>query len=102
MTVISPPAVAAPAPVIIYERERSPPARRYAESDASDREYREPVYLMALKDQTIQAALAYWIERSTLHYITRSREHRKVPLDQVDRAFSEQLNRDRRVEFRLL
>jgi hypothetical protein len=62
---------------------------------------REPLYLIAFTDHRITAALAYWVEGDTLHYVTREHEQKQVPLDGVDRAFSEQLNRDRRVEFRL-
>jgi hypothetical protein len=101
VTVIAPPAVPAPAPVVIYQPEPRLQRRSYVDDDRDDREYRQPIYLIAFKDQTIQAALAYWVEDRTLHYVTRGQEHQKVPLDQVDRAFSEQLNRDRRVEFHL-
>ena len=65
------------------------------------REYKEPIYLIAFSDHRIQACLAYWVEGDTLHYVTREHEHKQVSLDGIDRAFSEQLNRDRRVEFRL-
>jgi hypothetical protein len=64
-------------------------------------EYREPIYLIAHRDHRIEAAIAYWVEGDTLHYVTRQREKKQIPLDEIDRAFSEQLNRDRRVDFRL-
>jgi hypothetical protein len=60
-----------------------------------------PIYLIATKDQTIHAAAAYWADGRTLHYVTLQHEEKQVPLDSVDRAFSMQLNRERRVQFQL-
>jgi hypothetical protein len=61
----------------------------------------ETFYLIAFKDHRITAAVSYWVEGNTLHYVTRQHEQRQTPLDSVDRAFSEQLNRDRHVNFKL-
>ncbi len=47
------------------------------------------------------AAVAYWVEGGTLNYVTREHEQRQAPLGSIDRAFSEQLNRDRHVDFQL-
>jgi hypothetical protein len=58
-------------------------------------------YLIAFNDHTIQAALSYRVEGDEIHYTTREHEERTAPLSSVDRMFSEQINRDRRVEFRL-
>jgi hypothetical protein len=58
-------------------------------------------YLIALRDHSIQAALNYWIEDNTLHYITRQHERKTTRFDDLDLEFTQQLNRDRRVEFRL-
>jgi len=86
-------------PVVVDQTFSAPaPAREYRPSAAADR---EPIYLIAFRDHRIVAAVAYWVEGDTLHYVTREREHKQIPLDEIDRAFSEQLNRDRRVEFRL-
>jgi hypothetical protein len=60
-----------------------------------------PIYLIASKDQTIHAAAAYWVDGRTLHYVTLQHEEKQVPLDSVDRGFSLQLNRERRVAFQL-
>ena len=78
-----------------------PPPARIREYAPSQEPGREPLYLIAFTDHRITAAVAYWVEGDTLHYVTREHEQKQVPLDGVDRAFSEQLNRDRRVEFRL-
>ena len=60
-----------------------------------------PIYLIAFTDHTIRAAAAYWVDGSTLHYVTLEREEKQAPLDTVDRAFSQQLNRERQVPFQL-
>jgi hypothetical protein len=60
-----------------------------------------PVYLIAFKDNTIYAALAYWVEGDTLHYVTNRNTHNQVSLDLIDRELSMRLNSERDVEFRL-
>ena len=62
---------------------------------------REINYLIAFRDGTIRASIAYWVDGNTLHYVTRDHQERTVPLDSVDRSFSEKLNRDQRVPFHL-
>jgi hypothetical protein len=58
-------------------------------------------YLIAFDDHTIRAAVSYTVEGDQLRYTTREHEERTAPLSSVDVRFSEQINRDRRVEFRL-
>jgi len=60
-----------------------------------------PIYLIAFNDHVIRAAAAYWVDGQTLHYVTLEHEQRQVPLSAVDRAFSLELNRERRVPFQL-
>jgi len=60
-----------------------------------------PTYLIAFKDHTIYAALAYWVEGDTLHYITNQNTHNQVSLDLIDRDLSNRFNRERGVEFHL-
>jgi len=60
-----------------------------------------PTYLIAFKDHTIYAALAYWVEGHTLHYVTSQNTHNQVSLDLVDYELSNRLNRERNVEFKL-
>jgi hypothetical protein len=76
-----------------YGQEISPPA---AESGDSS-----PIYLIAFKDGVIRAAASYWVAGDTLHYVTLQREEKQVALTGVDRDLSLQLNRERRVPFRL-
>lgn len=78
-----------------YGQEVAPPAAPARESSGS------PIYLIATKDQTIHAAASYWVDGRTLHYVTLQHEEKQAPLDSVDRNFSLQLNRERRVAFQL-
>jgi len=58
-------------------------------------------YLIAFRDHTIYSAVAYYTEGDTLHYFTSGNVHNQVSLSLVDRALTEQLNRDRNVDVRL-
>jgi hypothetical protein len=58
-------------------------------------------YLIAFKDHTIYSAVAYYTDGDTLHYFTSGNVHNQVSLSLVDRALTEQLNRDRNVAVRL-
>ncbi len=60
-----------------------------------------PTYLIAFKDHTIYAAVAYWVEGQTLHYVTNQNTHNQVSLDLVDRDLTDRLNRERNIDVRL-
>ncbi len=60
---------------------------------ATDPQY----YLIAMKDHTIYSALAYWVEDTTLHYVTSPNMHNQVSLDLIDAALTLKLNEDRGV-----
>jgi hypothetical protein len=59
------------------------------------------LYLIAFKDHTIVQALGYWMEGSTLHYVSAEQSLNQVSLDLIDRDLSQRLNSERNVEFRL-
>ncbi|HLG94892.1 MAG TPA: hypothetical protein VKX49_01140 [Bryobacteraceae bacterium] len=59
------------------------------------------LYLIAFKDHTIVQALGYWMEGSTLHYVTLDHDVNQVSLDLIDRDLSQRLNSERNIEFRL-
>ncbi|HEY7337470.1 MAG TPA: hypothetical protein VH639_21435 [Bryobacteraceae bacterium] len=65
------------------------------------REVRPTIYLIALKSHTIVQALGYWVEGSTLHYISSTFGLNQVSLSLVDREFSQRLNDERGLEFKL-
>ena len=54
-----------------------------------------PLYLIALRNQTVQAATTVWRDKLMLHYTTREGGHEQVPLDRVDWKLSTDLNRAR-------
>lgn len=80
---------------------------RYRERDRE--EDREPArsasveryWLVASRDHSIRAVSDYWLEGSTLHYVTREGTRSSVELSEVDIAFTKELNRERGLEFRL-
>jgi hypothetical protein len=57
--------------------------------------------LIAFKDGIIRPAMAHEVEGKALHYMDLDHAPKEVPLNQVDRALSQELNRLRRVPFRL-
>ncbi|HLH42238.1 MAG TPA: hypothetical protein VKV74_04570 [Bryobacteraceae bacterium] len=64
--------------------------------------YRTPdYYLIAFNDHTIRAAVNYSVAADTIIWTTREGQTMKAPLSSVDVRFSQQINRDRRVDFRL-
>lgn len=95
-------APAAP-PVVVEQSFHSTPQSRteYVYDPYQAPVDKETIYLIAYTDHVIRAAVAYWVEGETLHYVDREHEQHDTPLSTIDRTFSEQLNRDRRVEFRL-
>ena len=62
---------------------------------------REVIFMIAMKDHSIFAASAYWVEDNTLNYVTIQGDQNSVSLDLVDRDLSSRLNRDRKVAFGL-
>jgi hypothetical protein len=62
---------------------------------------RPTVYLIALKDGSVYSAVAYWVEEGTLHYITTQHSQNRASLDLVDLRTTQQLNDERKVDFRL-
>jgi|SRR5271165_2369055 len=68
---------------------------------ASARPANDGLVLIALKDQNIVTAIAYWTDRNELKYVTPARQQKQVPLSQVDVRLSERLNAERHVQFHL-
>ena len=58
-----------------------------------------PIYLIAFRDQSIHAVVAYWVDGRTLHYVTQQHEERQASIDTIDRDLSLRLNRERHVPF---
>jgi hypothetical protein len=90
-------------PVVVEQAPPEPAVREYsaAPPPSQPKQYEEPLYLLAMKDGTIRAVLAYWVEGSTVHYVTMEHEQKQMPLSALDRGLSERLNRERNVTFSL-
>ena len=58
-------------------------------------------YLIAFRDHTIYAALAYWVDGDTLHYFTSGNTHNQVSLSLVDKPLTERLNKEAGLDVRL-
>jgi hypothetical protein len=77
---------AAPAP--------APPAQAAAEQPPEH-------YLIAFKDHTVYAAVAFWVQGDTLHYFTAGNMHNQVSLSLIDKELTERLNRESGVTLNL-
>ncbi len=91
---------AAPAPTVnVYT---PPPAREYQAPPAGrDASSQSNMYLFAFPDGSVQVAVAYWTENGTLHYVTRDKQQKSVPLSSIDQSMTMQLNRERGVTLML-
>jgi hypothetical protein len=88
-----------PQPVIV----QPPPAPAVWNSGpaAQAKKYEDPLFLLAMKDGTIRAVVAYWVDGMTVHYVTMDHEQKQTPLSSLDHSLSERLNRERNVTFSL-
>ena len=84
---------------IAQRQQQPPPAPRPTAAPAVKSD--SPIYLIAFKDRTIEAATSYWVDRAMLHCITLQGAHELIRLDLVDRQASTELNRRRNVDFKL-
>jgi hypothetical protein len=57
------------------------------------------VTLLAFKDRTVLAVIDYWLEGDQLYYETQPGLRVAVPLERLDLALTQQLNRERGVRF---
>lgn len=73
-----------------------------ADADTGDLPDDQPtVYLIALTDHTVLASIAYWVDGDTLNWVSRDAKQNRISLSLVDRQFSQQLNDERHVPFKL-
>jgi hypothetical protein len=83
---------------------QAPPSHPYADVSsqrASSSNGQPTIYLIAFRDHTIVQALGYWMEGSTLHYVSAEQTLNQVSIDLVDRDLSQRLNDERGLDFRL-
>jgi len=86
----------------IVDFSNAPPAEPAANTDENGlRDDQPTIFLIALTDHTVVAAIAYWVDGDTLNWVSRDAKQNRMSLSLVDRDFSKQLNDERRVEFKL-
>jgi hypothetical protein len=117
VTVAPPPAPATPQqPVIINqyfgpkgeeqnepEEQSRPPVQSYTAPSVSRPapSQDQPVFFIALRDNSVYTAVAYWIENGTLNYVTPQGQHNQVSLSLVDRATTDRLNQGSKYQLHL-
>ena len=88
------PAPSYPAPSYPSQRQSRPAPAQQPASDQG-----QGYYLIAFTDHTIQAATAYKLDGDQFHWITREGQELQIPVSKVDIPFTQQMNRDRNVDF---
>jgi hypothetical protein len=101
VTVVYPPS----APAVMVTETAHPVIHEYAQPEdygtAAERGNQPILYLIAFRDSTIRAAMTYWVEGGTLHYLDTGHKEKEAPLASVDLDLSGRLNRERHVPFNI-
>jgi hypothetical protein len=82
-------------------REHAAAAPKPAAAETATDSSKPTITLLAFADSSVVAVIAYWEQAEQLHYVTNSFAKRIVPVNTLDKKLSEQLNRERNVEFKL-
>ena len=77
---------------------QQPPMQTQPQSSAGSSRS-QGYYMIAFKDRSIQAATAYRVDGDQMYWITREGREMHAPMSSVDIQFTQQINRDRNVEF---
>jgi hypothetical protein len=110
VTVVAPPTPPAQRqPVIINQyfgpkgEEQNEPVQSYTAPSVSRPapSQEQPVFFIALRDNSVYTAVAYWIENGTLNYVTPQGQHNQVSLSLVDRATTDRLNQGGKYQLHL-
>lgn len=77
-----------------------PPAmQEQASQERSASATRPTLTLLAFRDSSVVAVIAYWVDGQDLHYVTKGYVKKVAPLESLDKGVSLQLNHERGVEF---
>ena len=111
-TPVEPPVDLPPQPVIINQYYTTPPpppgdiaispSHAAGGSAAGSGDLLAPAedyYLIAYRNRSIYAALTWWVEGNTLHYVTTQNTHNQAALDLIDLDKTIRLNQDRDIPF---
>jgi hypothetical protein len=58
----------------------------------------QPAFAIVLRDGSVHSAVAVSVQDEVLNYVDPDGEHRRVPLDTVDRQATRRVNRERKLE----
>ena len=93
------------ASVQIYRAPVAPRAegRPIAQASSGSRviDEKATIYLIALRDNSVHSAIGYWANKGDLMFVSPAGKISRVPLDQLDRKTTEQLNAERKVDIDL-
>lgn len=87
--------------LIDYSNVPLPEAAPDGDATSQLRDDQPTIFLIALTDHSVVAAIAYWVDGDTLHWVSRDAKENRMSLSLVDRDFSKQLNDERHVDFKL-
>jgi hypothetical protein len=82
-------------------RGEEPQPRAQTRQSVAPADDKPNIYLIALKDGTVRSAIGYWSEDGVLHYVTPQGSINRFSLSFLDTATTEQLNRERGLEWEL-
>ena len=75
-----------PQPPVIVQPPPAPAVWERRTPQRPGQKYEDTLFLLAMKDGTIRAVLAYWVEGATVHYVTMDHEQKQTPLASLDRG----------------
>lgn len=78
-----------------YGKDSAPPTAGVSTPPEMPSDY----YLIAYKNRNVIAALAYWLDGDTLHYVTAEKAHNQASLALIDLEMTKRLNADHEVPF---
>ena len=84
-----------------YQGDYPPPPPVQTQPQSANEGNQPQFYLIAFNDHTIQAATAYKVEGDQLYWQDREGKEHHAPLSRIDVPFSQQINRDRNVDFQI-
>jgi hypothetical protein len=84
-------------------KEKAPksPGEAAGSGNGEQRGHRATGTLLAFKSGVIYAAITVWQSGESIQFVTRDGKDMTMPLETLDRPLTEQLNRERNVEFHL-
>jgi hypothetical protein len=80
---------------------QAPPVSETASLERIESATKATITLLSFADGTVVSAIAYWRQGADLHYVSANYAKHTVPVNTLDKAATETLNRERKVEFQM-